>query len=649
MATKTTGWLCTHSASVTSQTDTTATITVTCYWKNNGWTYDINNVSAWVYCGGQSKQVKTGGAINAQSSTTQSVSCGSATFTITKTKANQAISCYAKITSNSSYVSGTKSSTAASVSVSTKKSYAIAYNANGGTSAPGNQTKWYGETLTLTSIKPSRSGYTFKNWNTATNGSGTAYSSGASYTANAAATLYAQWTASSYTITYNANGGSNAPASQTKAHGATINISTTEPTRSGHIFNGWSNSASSSTVLYRPGDSYTANANITLYAVWTKVAPPTITNFSVDRCKSNGTLDENGEYALIKFDWSIDSASTTRTAGIKSYVIGSSTVHNQLAPSLNSATGSYSGVLGSSSKLFDKETSYTIALTITDQFDSTTASLVLGDAAYSIELIPNNGGVRLPKAVHGNVLGLADLPEITDNANANDYTITGVWSVKTNATAATVANLPIAQAGRLIVAHAIGGRPTDSEFDYLIQTYIPYVVKYPIYERHVRKTDSSTWIYSPWVVITRNRHSMISAWTGSDITKTATGLTQIPLTGYTVVGDGLTISNNAIVIGQYITAVEVSAAGLILCKSGSNNQAKNLVIQKNGTEVAISMNSSWSTNTANFQLNVSPKLITVAEGDKITFHWYASYNSTSKVGDILDSPNARTYITVKEF
>ena len=65
--------------------------------------------------------------------------------------------------------------------------------------------------------------------------------------------------------------------------------------------------------------------------------------------------------------------------------------------------------------------------------------------------------------------------------------------------------------------------------------------------------------------------------------------------------------------------------------------------KKNGTEVAISMNSSWSTNKANFQLNITPKLITVTQGDTITLNWYASAN------DLLSSANARTYITVKEF
>ena len=53
-----------------------------------------------------------------------------------------------------------------------------------------------------------RPGYTFAGWNTAANGTGTAYAPGATFTITANTTLYAQWTAlPTYTVTYDANGG----------------------------------------------------------------------------------------------------------------------------------------------------------------------------------------------------------------------------------------------------------------------------------------------------------------------------------------------------------------------------------------------------------------------------------------------------------
>ena len=72
--------------------------------------------------------------------------------------------------------------------------YTISYNANGGSGAPSSQTKDGGIDLTLSSTVPTRTGYAFAGWNTKADGSGTNYASGAAFTGNANATLYAQWT-----------------------------------------------------------------------------------------------------------------------------------------------------------------------------------------------------------------------------------------------------------------------------------------------------------------------------------------------------------------------------------------------------------------------------------------------------------------------
>jgi len=92
----------------------------------------------------------------------------------------------------------------------TPKSYTVTYNANGGSGAPSTQTKSYNVDLTLSSTKPTRDGYNFTEWNTKSDGTGTAYTSGGKYTKNESVTLYAQWTKKTYTVSYNANGGSGA-------------------------------------------------------------------------------------------------------------------------------------------------------------------------------------------------------------------------------------------------------------------------------------------------------------------------------------------------------------------------------------------------------------------------------------------------------
>lgn len=103
-------------------------------------------------------------------------------------------------------------------------SYTVSYNANGGSGAPSSQTKWKDQTLKLSSTKPTRTGYTFSKWNTKSDGSGTSYSSGANYTANSAATLYAIWTENALTVNYYSNYATESFADALNTVGADKNV-----------------------------------------------------------------------------------------------------------------------------------------------------------------------------------------------------------------------------------------------------------------------------------------------------------------------------------------------------------------------------------------------------------------------------------------
>ena len=84
-----------------------------------------------------------------------------------------------------------------------------------------------------------------------------------------------------FTLNYDANGGTGAPASQTykatseyeKSH--TFTISSQAPTRDGYTFLGWSTSRSATTANYQPGGSIVVTGTTTLYAVWEENTPPT--------------------------------------------------------------------------------------------------------------------------------------------------------------------------------------------------------------------------------------------------------------------------------------------------------------------------------------------------------------------------------------
>ena len=152
--------------------------------------------------------------------------------------------------------------------------YTVSYNANGGSGAPGSQRKVTGINITLSSTTPTRTGYAFNGWNTASNGSGTNYAKGATYSANASATLYAKWTANKYTVTLNQQSGSGGSSSVQATYGSAM-PSATMPTRTGYTFNGYFDTASGGTKYYNANGGSAKNwdktAAATLYAQWNLV------------------------------------------------------------------------------------------------------------------------------------------------------------------------------------------------------------------------------------------------------------------------------------------------------------------------------------------------------------------------------------------
>lgn len=261
-----------------------------------------------------------------------------------------------------------------------KITYTIKYALNGGSGTFGNQTKTYGEDLTLRTGKPTKSfeltynanggslpsgqdasvsrGCTFANWK---DGDGATYSAGGKYTKNKASTLTAQWTnptlgtlpvptrsgykflgwftsasggtqvtastalsadttiyaqwSALYSVTYDLNGGSNGPDSQTKQNGVDLTLSSVKPTKACRItydanggsvsptykdvaatFVEWNTESDGSGTSYQPGDTYTSNAALTLYAIWSynkagTLSTPTRTNATFSMWTTTKTGD----------------------------------------------------------------------------------------------------------------------------------------------------------------------------------------------------------------------------------------------------------------------------------------------------------------------------------------------------------------------
>ena len=411
-----------------SSTNTTTTVTVEVWFASMYSLSDTNNT--YYYNEGSTSATTSKGKVNISHtvntgsgwSTSNQTKLGSYTHSYSRTTSAQTKYFAAKITGIDNFGSSSVSSVYTSITVPAKPSYTVSYNANGGSGAPAAQTKWYGTNLTLSTAKPTRTGYSFSKWNTAANGSGTSYNSGATYSANSAATLYAQWTANTYAVTYNANGGTGAPANQTKTYGQTLTLSSTKPTRTNYNFKGWGTSASATTVAYSAGGSYTANAAITLYAIWELAyIKPRITNLKVDRCTSDGTLDDSGTYARVRFNWVCDK--TISSIYIYRKLSTSNSYGNGEPVTASGTSGSVDEVVGNNA--LDVDHSYDFKVTVTDSLGDTSQTSTLAGIAYIIDILANGNGLAFGKPAETPNLAEFEYPVQFNNGITGPVKITG--------------------------------------------------------------------------------------------------------------------------------------------------------------------------------------------------------------------------------
>ena len=130
----------------------------------------------------------------------------------------------------------------------TINSYTVTFDANGGTGSMSNQSANYNGATNLTANAFTKTGHTFAGWNTAANGSGTSYADQASYPFTANVTLYAQWTINSYTVTFDANGGTGSMSNQSADYNVAANLTANAFTRTGYTFAGWNTAAAAGTA-----------------------------------------------------------------------------------------------------------------------------------------------------------------------------------------------------------------------------------------------------------------------------------------------------------------------------------------------------------------------------------------------------------------
>ena len=159
----------------------------------------------------------------------------------------------------------------------TANTYTVKFNANGGSGTMTDKTFTYDKEEPLTANSFTRTGYTFAGWNTQPDGKGTSYAdekkvSNLTTQADGKVILYAVWTANTYTVIFNTNGGNGNMDDMSFTYDEPQTLTTNDFTRDGYTFAGWATTANGG-VTYtdeRKVSNLTAknNATVTLYAVW---------------------------------------------------------------------------------------------------------------------------------------------------------------------------------------------------------------------------------------------------------------------------------------------------------------------------------------------------------------------------------------------
>lgn len=318
--------------------------------------------------------------------------------------------------------------------------YAIKYDANGGINAPGNQTKTYNQMLTLSMSIPTRDGHDFQGWGTSATDTTVDYKPGAIYVGNESLNLYAIWKQKTYTITYNANGGTGSPENQIKQHDVALTLSSTIPTKPDHSFKGWSLLENATTANYQPNGTYTNNSNITLYAVW-EIAykKPTISNLQVSRCDAGGNpVDSSYEFTsgLVTFDWSTYNEVTRIDI---SWVSSAGDISGSVSTDdVSGNKGSINFIFGADSLPMDQ--TLTVYVEVFDDVSNISKSIILEGNVFTIDMLGGGNGVAFGRAAE--IENVADFDfEIKARKNINadaELNVTGKSTLSGGVDATTV-------------------------------------------------------------------------------------------------------------------------------------------------------------------------------------------------------------------
>jgi uncharacterized repeat protein (TIGR02543 family) len=219
--------------------------------------------------------------------------------------------------------------------------FEVNFDKNGGDTeaSPATYSVASGAYINPLPTEPSRSGFQFSEWNTASDGSGASFDVTTEITSNM--TVYAQWT-EILNVTFHKNGGDTDanPASATILKGSSLGSLPSEPTRTNYAFIGWNTSNDGTGTVVDA--AYTVNADSVFYAQW-QISFPFSSASNGDYFSINGELFQKISAAqLLKrtntgdANWNTaqTSGSSYYTGLSKAWIIGSGLLSKTTTDSL---------------------------------------------------------------------------------------------------------------------------------------------------------------------------------------------------------------------------------------------------------------------------------------------------------------------------
>jgi hypothetical protein len=286
------------------------------------------------------------------------------------------------------------------VSSGATATYSVTYVAGAATSGlpPVDSTNYSAGskvTVLANSGNLAETGYVFGGWSTGANDTGTPYQPGDTFTIEANTTLYPIFTlsAATYSVTYVAGAAtSGLPPVDSTSYSAgskvTVLANSGNLAETGYVFGGWSTGANDTGTPYQPGDTFTIEANTTLYPIFTLVSPmittPSLASATQGETNYSQTLQGTG--GTTPYKWTITKGTLPRGLSVNTLtgtISGTVSAHaatETFTVTLTAASGA------STSKQFTITVYATLEITTTSL-----ASATQGEVNYS-QTLQGTGG-----------------------------------------------------------------------------------------------------------------------------------------------------------------------------------------------------------------------------------------------------------------